>query len=352
MDGVTQIQVNPIKEITFANGLRSILRQDPDVILIGEIRDLETAKIAFQLSLTGHLVFSTLYTKNAISAVTRLFDLGLEPYLVTSSLVLVVAQRLLRRVCPHCLEDYTPSPELLKMFQVYIANLGIKKFIRGKGCNKCDFKGYFGRTAIFEFFKISENVQDAISNRLPEDQIFMAAKQDGFITLAEVGIKKVSEGVTTLEEVARVTEVSEIDERLQKIKTPGLDVKILIADDCEDILDMLEMRLKRSGYKAIRARNGEELVRKAISEKPDLIITDITMPVMSGFEATKILKKKLETASIPILMLTARRDTDSELEGIEIGADDYVIKPFDHTKLLARVKMLLRRKDSSTLCNK
>jgi len=205
IDGVGQIQVNPKIDLTFAAGLRSIVRQDPDVILVGEIRDRETAEIAIQSSLTGHLVFSTLHTNDAASAVTRLIDMGVEPFLVTSSLVAIIAQRLVRLLCPHCKEVYVPDSETL-------ANLGLKQsavsnntFYRRKGCNLCMQTGFRGRTAIFEILIVEDNLKKLILKTSDSNQISEMAIKQGMITLQQDGIKKVLAGLTTAEEVLRVT---------------------------------------------------------------------------------------------------------------------------------------------------
>jgi len=205
IDGVGQIQVNPKIDLTFASGLRSIVRQDPDVILIGEIRDRETAEIAIQSSLTGHLVFSTLHTNDAASAVTRLIDMGIEPFLVTSSVVAIIAQRLVRVLCPHCKEEYVPDKESL-------ANLGLNKsvlkdhtFYRKKGCNLCMQTGYRGRTAIFEIMTVDDEIKRLILKTSDANQINELAIKHGMITLQQDGIQKVMRGITTTEEVLRVT---------------------------------------------------------------------------------------------------------------------------------------------------
>jgi general secretion pathway protein E len=205
MDGVGQIQVNPKIDLTFAAGLRSIVRQDPDVILIGEIRDRETAEIAIQSSLTGHLVFSTLHTNDAASAVTRLIDMGIEPFLVTSSIIAIIAQRLVRMLCPHCKEVYVPDEESL-------ANLGLGRsvlqnntFYRKKGCNLCMQTGFRGRTAIFEIMIVDDEIKRLILKTSDANQINELALKRGMITLQKDGIDKVLAGITTTEEVLRVT---------------------------------------------------------------------------------------------------------------------------------------------------
>jgi general secretion pathway protein E len=205
MDGVGQIQVNPKIDLTFAAGLRSIVRQDPDVILIGEIRDRETAEIAIQSSLTGHLVFSTLHTNDAASAVTRLIDMGIEPFLVTSSVIAIIAQRLVRILCPHCKEIYKPDKETLANLGLDISVLKKKSFYRKKGCNLCMHTGYRGRTAIFEIMIVDDAIKRLVLKTSDANQINELALKQGMITLQKDGIEKVLSGITTTEEVLRVT---------------------------------------------------------------------------------------------------------------------------------------------------
>jgi general secretion pathway protein E len=205
MDGVGQIQVNPKIELTFAAGLRSIVRQDPDVILIGEIRDRETAEIAIQSSLTGHLVFSTLHTNDAASAVTRLIDMGIEPFLVTSSIVAIIAQRLVRVLCPHCKEKYTPDDESLDNLGLDKSVLQNNTFYRKKGCNLCMQTGFRGRSAIFEIMIVDDEIKKMVLKTSDANQINELAVRQGMITLQKDGIDKVLSGITTTEEVLRVT---------------------------------------------------------------------------------------------------------------------------------------------------
>jgi general secretion pathway protein E len=205
MDGVGQIQVNPKIDLTFAAGLRSIVRQDPDVILIGEIRDRETAEIAIQSSLTGHLVFSTLHTNDAASAVTRLIDMGIEPFLVTSSVIAIIAQRLVRVLCPHCKEIYKPDKETLDNLGLDLPVLKKNTFYRKKGCNLCMQTGFRGRTAIFEIMIVDDEIKRLILKTSDANQINELALKRGMITLQKDGIDKVLSGITTTEEVLRVT---------------------------------------------------------------------------------------------------------------------------------------------------
>jgi general secretion pathway protein E len=205
IDGIGQIQVNPKIDLTFAKGLRSIVRQDPDVILVGEIRDLETAEIAIQSALTGHLVFSTLHTNDSASAVTRLIDMGIESFLVTSSVIGILAQRLVRVICDNCKEEYSPDKESLWNIGLPPEILAGRKIYRGKGCPACLNTGYMGRTGIFELMLIDETIQNLILKTSDANAIKQKAVEQGMITLRDNGAQKVMDGITTIEEVFRVT---------------------------------------------------------------------------------------------------------------------------------------------------
>jgi len=196
LPGVGQVQVNEKAGLTFASTLRSILRQDPDIIMIGEMRDFETAHIGIQSSLTGHLVFSTLHTNDSISAVTRLIDMGIEPYLVASSLLGVVAQRLVRRVCPYCAKETDTWGAVKKA--------GVLKAMHGEGCDKCAHTGYLGRLGLYEQFNITAEIREAIARNAPLSELRQIAVSQGFRTLLELGIEAVKNGETTQEEMLRV----------------------------------------------------------------------------------------------------------------------------------------------------
>ncbi|HQJ56764.1 MAG TPA: ATPase, T2SS/T4P/T4SS family [Caldisericia bacterium] len=207
LDGITQVQVNPKINLTFANALRSFLRQDPDIILVGEIRDKETAQIAMEAALTGHLVFSTLHTNDSFSAPTRLIDMGIEPYLIASSVIGVTAQRLVRKICNDCKEEYKPSEFLLK--QVGIENYdGV--FYKGKGCIACNNSGYKGRIAAQEILKIDDKIREMILNRNPSTDIKDYAIKNGNISLLQDAIDKAKKGITTIDEVIRVISTVEV----------------------------------------------------------------------------------------------------------------------------------------------
>jgi type IV pilus assembly protein PilB len=209
--GVNQTQINEKIKLTFASALRSILRQDPDVILVGEIRDAETAKIAMQAAQTGHLVLSTLHTDDAPSVVTRLTDIGTEPYVIASALVGVVAQRLVRRLCVHCRRQYTPPPDTLRALNVTDADAAALPFYKSVGCDHCNHTGYRGRIGIYEVMHITNKLRRLISSRAPEDQLREEALASGMVSLGEDALAKVKSGITTPEELIRVvTEVREM----------------------------------------------------------------------------------------------------------------------------------------------
>ncbi len=207
--GIGQMQVKPKIDLTFARCLRHILRQDPDTIMIGEIRDIETAQIAIQASLTGHLVLSTLHTNDAASAITRLIDMGVEPYLISSSVIAVMAQRLLRVICPECKEPYSPQEQMVSLLSENeeISAAGTQ-FYRGTGCKNCLEMGYLGRTGIFELLVIDDDIRELIIKRRGSHIIKEAAVGKGMSTLREDGLHKALAGETTLEEVCRVTQDS------------------------------------------------------------------------------------------------------------------------------------------------
>ncbi len=209
LKGINQIQVKPMIGLTFANALRSIVRQDPDVILIGEIRDAETAEIAIHSALTGHLVLSTLHTNDAASAITRLIDMGMENYLLSSTIIGILAQRLVRVVCPHCKVPYTPDPAMLKEMKMKGEDLSEWRISEVKGCENCSYTGYWGRTGIFEYLKVTDEIQRLILEK-KDSSIKEVARKQGMRTLREDGWLKVKEGITTLSEVLRVTQEEEV----------------------------------------------------------------------------------------------------------------------------------------------
>jgi len=209
IDGLVQIQIRSEIGLTFARALRSFLRQDPDIILVGEIRDLETAQIAVQASLTGHLVFSTLHTNDAPSSVARLLDLGMEPFLVTATVEAIVGQRLVRRICRNCREPFAPTEEMLMELNLTKEDLGDRQLYFGRGCDYCNNTGYRGRIAIYEIMVMEDSIRELIMRRASSNLLRAEARKLGMRTLRESGLLAIYDGVTTIEEVVKETIVEE-----------------------------------------------------------------------------------------------------------------------------------------------
>jgi type IV pilus assembly protein PilB len=205
IDGIVQVPINHEIGLTFASALRSILRQDPDKILVGEIRDLETAEIAVQASLTGHIVFSTLHTNDAPSSITRLRDMGLEPFLITATLEAVLAQRLVRRICEDCRTEFEPSAEMLMELNLTPADVRGKQFYYGRGCDRCNNTGHRGRMGLFELVIINDDLRDLISRGGSTDEMRQVCRRMGMTTLRESGLEALYAGLTTIDEVVRET---------------------------------------------------------------------------------------------------------------------------------------------------
>jgi type II secretory ATPase GspE/PulE/Tfp pilus assembly ATPase PilB-like protein len=214
INGINQVQINPQAGLTFSSGLRSFLRQDPNIILVGEIRDSETTNLAIQAALTGHLVFSTLHTNDAASTIPRLIDLGAEPFLIASVLDAIIAQRIIRRVCTFCKTTYTPEQPVQDDIKKILGPMLPVKFqteplvlSKGAGCEECQNSGFLGRVGIYEILKVTKTLHTLIFKSSPADEIFAQAIAEGFITMKQDGYMKALEGVTTVEEVIRSTEL-------------------------------------------------------------------------------------------------------------------------------------------------
>jgi len=205
LDGINQTAINPLAGYTFAKGMRHILRQDPDVIMLGEIRDTETAEIAVQASLTGHLVLSTLHTNNAAGAIMRLTDMEVEPFLISSSIVAVIAQRLVRRLCPHCKKPETLTEGLKSVIEQHFPGCSEKTFYVPNGCEKCNGLGYKGRVGVYEIMEMTDQIRDIILRKPTESEIEKIAVSQGMRTLQQSAIQKAIDAQTSLDEVARVT---------------------------------------------------------------------------------------------------------------------------------------------------
>ncbi|MEP6620557.1 MAG: ATPase, T2SS/T4P/T4SS family [bacterium] len=336
--GITQIQVETKRNVTFASALRSILRQDPDVIFVGEIRDAETAEVAAQAAATGHLVLATLHTNDAMSAVSRLSDLGLDRATIAAVLRGSLAQRLVRRVCLDCAEkitgSYTPNEERLA------AQFGVHPTVRATGCAKCNSSGYRGRLPVVEVAVLNSSISEQIAAGATAPQLQRAAIAQGMRPLRDVTLEHVRSGVTTLEEVERV--LGEVADDAPH--TPQLAPAILIADDDTMLRHMASTILESAGYRVRQAKDGFEALGTIDGgEDIALLITDLRMPGMDGDEVVRRLRAKVQTSMLPVIVLTGADEEDTEVRLMEAGADDYIRKPIDPPRFLARVKAALRR---------
>ena len=352
LDGINQIQVNEPAGVTFGSSLRSILRQDPNVIFIGEIRDAETADIAFRAAQTGHLVITTLHTNNALAAYTRLLDIGVEPFLISSSVLGIVAQRLVRKICPKCAVSYEARPDELRRLGGQVPPGTTLQ--RGDGCAECGYTGYRGRVPVFEMLHMTTPLKEVISQGRPETELARAASAEGMHPLASRAAELVIEGVTTAEEASSVCPAELGQAGLTpngvpaaagptpepKIAAPA----VLVVNDDPTIRLLLRRTFGQDPIEIYEATNGEEGLRLAHQLKPSIIILDVMMPVLDGIEACRRLKSSVEMAHIPVIMTTAGGDDERELEALRAGADDYVQKPLMPEKIRLHVLKHLVRK--------
>jgi type IV pilus assembly protein PilB len=373
--GVNQMQVNTRAGLTFASGLRSMLRQDPNVILVGEIRDQETADIAFGAAQTGHLLLSTLHTNSATATITRLFDLDVQPFLVASSLIGIIAQRLVRRPCQFCAAPYQPPPDIIERCGGAARLPADAHWVAGSGCEHCGHSGLKGRVAIHEVLAINEEVRELISRRADESAIKRVARRAGARTLLDDGIEKASQGLTTLEEVLRAvslddpTEGSGASESTRAAEAIAADEpaaaspsavaapvasagpapapaslgRVLVVEDSPVITAVIRYFLELEGFEVMVAENGLLGLELAVRERPDVVVSDVNMPTMGGVALVKALRAEPRTADVRILMLTSETSVESETEGLAAGADDYIAKPVEPRRLAARVKALRAR---------
>ena len=387
LNGVVQVQVNEKAGLTFASALRSILRQDPDVVLVGEIRDRETATIATQASLTGHLVLSTLHTIDAASAVARLIDIGIEPFKIAAALKGAVAQRLLRRLCTSCRAPMTtPIPEKLQRWFPTPDGL-----YRAVGCKECGTTGYRGRMAVMEVMVSDAEIERRITAAESTERIADAARRGGMRTMWDAGADQVAAGHTDLEELLRVLEVpsdttetknaasirhsqpaapagslrtatpppmpavrpsarsflpDEVLELVDDIprgeKRAGRHTVLLVEDE-DSLRHVIRDLLEREGYSVIEAQDGVQALDEIDRGAPDALVLDLNLPRLDGYQVLKHLRARPGTAALPVLVLTARGDEESEVKVFESGANDFITKPFRPRALSARLKALLRK---------
>jgi len=362
--GISQIQVNEAQGLTFATSLRSVLRQDPDIVLVGEIRDVETAKTAIQAGLSGHFVLSTLHTNDAPSAIIRLRDMGVDSFKIAAVLRGVLAQRLMRRVCAHCAVPITPE-ELPADARPTADWPGTPLLRRASGCKHCGGTGYKGRLGVVEIMPMDEHVTRLIDSGAPPDQVAQAARRIGMQSLWESGLDRMWQGLTTLDELVRV-----LGERVQEdgttqpnrpsvmlvpreVRTAAAAVaepeagapaamKVLVADDDPQMRRLVRAVLEREGMQVVEAADGLDAIDAVGQHQFSLIILDMDMPRLDGLGVLEELGSTVTTSQIPVIVLTARSD-DTESRALDLGAQDYLIKPVRPTALTARVRAVLRR---------
>jgi type IV pilus assembly protein PilB len=338
IDGVNQIPVNAAAGTSFAAVLRSVLRQDPNVLMVGEIRDNEVAQIVGQAAYTGHLVLASMHTADAASAMTRLLNLGLEPYKVAESLTAVVAQRLVRRLCPACRVPAAPaaSPAGLRVVS--------KRMKPGRGCEQCKLTGYVDRIAVAEVFTPTDEMRVTIAKGVTAIELRQAMKAAGHRFLRDVALRLVDEGVTSLEEINRVI-AEGTDGKAPVTPAAGVSAKkrVLIADDDRMIRMLVKLLLQKDGYEVLEAENGREALDLAHVHRPDLLITDLVMPEVDGYQVLTSLRADKSQTMLPVIVLTAEDGEGVERSVLDLGADDYLVKPFDEATLLQRVRSVFVR---------
>jgi type IV pilus assembly protein PilB len=381
LDGVNQVQINTRAGVTFAAGLRSILRQDPNIILVGEIRDRETADIALEAAQTGHLLLSTLHTNDAPGAITRLVDLRIEPFLISSAVIGVLAQRLVRRPCPACAVPQHPSADVIEKAGGTSRLPPDARWITGPGCEECRQCGYKGRMAIHELLVVNDEIRELISRRASEHAIRKAARNAGMRTLLEDGISKAAQGLTTLEDVVRVVAADDSaahkEEATKPERSPSGDradlptngeavaspsseavppnggatpagsshakQRVLVVEDSPTIASVVRYFLELEGFQVLLATDGETGLESAKRDRPHVIVTDCNMPGMGGMAMVRALRENDATREIAVLMLTSEEGVEKEEQALQAGVDDYIVKPVEPRRLAARVKSLLAR---------
>ena len=391
--GITQVQVHERSGMTFARGLRSVLRQDPDIVLVGEVRDHETAELALKASLTGHLVLTTLHTNDAVAAVTRLVDMGVEPFLVASSLSLVVAQRLVRRPCEACAAPYVPSPRTLSLLGLTDSDLADATPRRGKGCGECGGTGYRGRVGVFEVLPVTAQLRSVLLSTPTEAAIGAAARAHGMTTLRSSALAAAHRGETTYEEVLRATHVDTISgprcpscaralaDDMVCCPFDGTPVGRYRCEGCDKPLDAEWMtcpwcRTAIAGREPVGPPEPETLPRLLVIEDDpavgafiaaalagsaevvtalsaedglalvgvedyDGLLIDHDLPDLSGIELIRLLRADPKTLTIPLVLFTGSDSADIERDARRAGADDYLAKPVEPLLLEERVLALL-----------
>ena len=373
LTGINQVPINARAGVTFASGLRSILRQDPNVVLVGEVRDQETANIALEAAQTGHLLLSTLHTNDAPGTITRLFDLGVEPFLVASSLIGILAQRLVRRPCPECAKPTTPTDEEIKTVGGRDRLPSDVEWKAGVGCGGCAGSGFKGRIAVHELMTVNDEIRELITRRASEEELREAAQRAGMLTLTQDGIAKAARGQTTLSEVVRVVppdsaSVNSASGRpstsrptpgpvahraaepaMPADETPAPDkARIVVVEDSPTIAAVVRYFLELEGFDVHVAVDGTDGLACAQQQPFDVVITDVNMPGMDGIAMVRALRDDPRTARVAVVMLTEDRSIERETEAFSVGADAYLLKPVEPRRLAAHVRAVLKRAGRAT----
>lgn len=361
--GINQVQVNEKQGLTFAAVLRSVLRQDPDIIMVGEIRDHETADIAFQAAMTGHLVLSTLHTNDTISTIGRLVDMGVDRFKISPGLLAITAQRLVRKLCPLCTEkvaEADSSPEILAALKEH----GFEPvYFHGTGCKNCEGSGYAGRTSIVELLLPDAKIKELINSGAVSDEIKAAAIEAKCLrTITRDALWHLSTGQTDLSEVQSYLDIRKsapvpappetvsaqqpaaAAAGAQSAMADGRKPVVMIAEDDPIMRMLLKKFIEGAGYQVTEAVDGEEaLTAIAAGVPPDLLVSDINMPRLNGLDLVKGIRETLGLLELPIIMLTTENSDRSQELAFKLGADDYIIKPFKGPLVIARITAALRR---------
>ena len=349
-DGVNQIQLNRAIDVTFASALRSILRQDPDVIMIGEVRDQETINIALQAALTGHLVLSTLHTNDAPNAITRIGNLGADPFVVAQCLAGILAQRLIRKVCPHCAEGTSEADLEANKDYLSVYKIDPSVIKRAVGCDRCFQTGYKGRIGIYSYLEITPDISKLITQGAQIDDIVLAARQNGYQSLDEAAANKLRLGVTTLDEVKGYLTLdakARRDVSLQwqpssqtavATRVDPQNTKVLLIDDSLHVRKLLRVILEKENFEVIEAENGQVGLDRVKDSLPNIVLCDLSMNIMNGEEFLTHIKRSSETKMIPVIMLTGDATEENETRFLEMGASDFVSKKSSPGVLVRRIK--------------
>jgi type IV pilus assembly protein PilB len=362
--GISQVEVNEKAGLGFADTLRSILRQDPDVIFVGEIRDAETARIALRAAQTGHLVVSTVHTIDATASITRLLDLGIDPGLISASLRLVIAQRLVRSLCPACKRPPTPPTEL-DIARLSRHGRGLDSVASAPGCTSCRDTGFTSRIGIFEILPVSRQLRAMLERHEPETLLRQQARSEGVSSMPAAAIRAINFGITTVDEVLRVVPPEESSQDASAVDGAGDPalrgvalapparpvsasagaLRVLVVDDDALIRKVLCFALKKApiAVETIVAADGAEALRLCDQETIHMVLLDVELPDTSGFELCMRIRAHERLMSVPIFMLTGRGDVDAKSEAFRAGADDYLVKPIVPEELVARAVRALER---------